>query len=121
MCRLMLVLLFVILEFIYAIVGQGCKISAISGAKDYKNDKFPSVARVTRNSNQNFICNAAIISKKQLVTGELLILSVKTPKVNGELLKKLLILSIAINSTELSTRDPIGRHFNPLEGIQSAS
>jgi hypothetical protein len=63
--------LFVLLiSILNACADENCKLGLLSGATNFTDEKFPSIAKLIDVKTNNFICNAVIISQNQLLTGK---------------------------------------------------
>jgi hypothetical protein len=50
--------------------NRRCRTSALAGKTDFKDESFPAIAQVVNAKTKNFICNAVIIAKKQILVGK---------------------------------------------------
>ena len=59
---------------IWADVEEDCKTGLIAGETDFKDETFPSLAKIVDCKTSVFICSAVILTKNQLLTGKLAII-----------------------------------------------
>jgi hypothetical protein len=63
-------LVFAIIVIADESVSANCKVGHLASSSNFTDEKYPSLARIVDAKDEKFVCNAVIISKNQLLTGE---------------------------------------------------